>query len=153
MSQISENMSAPVVASAEVYISAPVEIVWGVLSDFESWPEWNQGVSKMKMCGELNVGTSFVWEANGSKIRSRLEEMDCPHRLVWSGRTFGVRAVHVWEFQEKEGGTLVTTRESFEGVLASLFKRSLKQKLVKTLNQGVLSLKNEAEACHELLGA
>lgn len=153
MSQITENNRAPVVASAEIHVSAPIEVVWGVLSDFGSWPDWNKAVSKMEMDGELSVGTDFVWVANGTKIRSRLEELNSPHRMVWSGRTFGIRAIHVWEFQATNGGTLVRTTESFDGLVARLFRRSMKKMLVKSLEQGVMSLKAEAEDCYDLLGA
>lgn len=151
MKKVDVNVNAPVVADTQVFVSAPIDIVWGVFSDFQSWPDWNKGVKAMELHGDLKPGTTFVWVANGSTIRSRLEEVKRPERIVWSGRSFGIRAIHVWEFEEKDGGTCVSTRESFEGLLARLLRRSLSRMLAEAVEKGALSLKAEAEVCHDLL--
>ena len=145
-SRIQANSKAPAFEAADVLIEAPIETVWSVLSGLERWPTWNKGVSKIKVNGPIQAGTSFEWAGNGSKIVSRLEEVDPPQRIAWSGKTLGIRATHVWELTEKGSGTLVHTEESFEGLVARLFRGFARKTLAKALTQGVSSLKAEAES-------
>jgi len=140
------NLKAPAVGKAEALIEAPIGTVWGILSDLERWPTWNKGVSKIKVNGPIQAGTSFEWAGNGSKIVSRLEVVDPPHRIAWSGKTLGIRATHVWELTKKGTGTLVHTEESFEGPVARLFRGFARKTLAKALAQGITSLKTEAES-------
>ena len=146
MSRIEANQKAPVVEVAAGCIKAPVETVWRILSDLENWPSWNKSVSKIRVNGPVIAGTSFVWVAGGSRITSRLEEVIPPKRIAWTGKMFRIRAVHVWELGAKDGETRVRTEESFEGLVARLFRGSMKKLLAKTLSQGIASLKLEAES-------
>ena len=140
------NLKAPAVGKAEALIEAPIGTVWGILSDLERWPTWNKGVSKIKVNGPVQAGTSFEWVGNGSKIVSRLEEVNPPQRIAWTGKTLGIRATHVWELTKKGTGTLVHTEESFEGLMARLFRGFARKTLAKALAQGITSLKTEAES-------
>ena len=144
--RIEFDHKAPAVGTADAFIMAPIKAVWSVLSDLENWPSWNKGVSKIRVKGPIQVGTSFAWVGGGSKIVSRLEEVDPPNRIAWSGKTLGIRAIHVWELSEKGEGTQVHTEESFEGLVAKLFRGYAKKVLAKALDQGISSLKAEAEA-------
>ena len=145
-SHIEVNPEAPAVASVDVHIEAPIETVWSVLSDFEKWPTWNKSVSKMRVVGLVKAGTSFEWKADGWKIVSRLEEVNPPKRIAWSGRTFGIRARHVWDLAVIGSGTQILTVESFEGPVARLFRGFVRKMLAKSLGQGVAALKAEAES-------
>jgi len=82
MVQVEINEKAPAVGSAEALVKASIETVWDVLSDFESWPNWNKSVSKIELKGDVKAGTSFVWVAGGSRMISKLEELDRPERMV-----------------------------------------------------------------------
>ena len=143
------NKAAPAIWAAESAISAPIRTVWQVLSDFEGWPRWNKSVSKIKLDGPIRAGTSFVWVADGSKIVSRIEEVSEPHELAWSGTIWGIRAVHVWKLEEREGGTLVHTEESFDGLIAKLFPGVMRKMIRKALNQVLTALKIESESRNE----
>jgi uncharacterized protein YndB with AHSA1/START domain len=148
MAHVEVNDKAPAVGTAEGTINAPVETVWKVLTDFEKWPAWNEAVSKIEVDGPVEVGMSFRWTAGGSKIRSRLEEVDPPHVLAWSGKSLGIHAVHVWRFQSEGDATRAHTSESFDGLLAKLMSGSLSKMLKQALSQGLLALKKEAESRH-----
>ena len=148
MNGVDVNRLAPAVETAEIMIEAPIETTWNVLTDFAGWPEWNGKVSRMEMHGPVQSGTLFDWVAGGSKIASRLEEVDATRKLAWSGTTFGVRAVHVWKFEKAEKGTRVLTEESFEGFVVRLFPGLMRRALAKALNQGLVALKAEAERRH-----
>jgi len=140
------NRKAPAAGKAEAVIRAPIEIVWGVLSGLEQWPSWNKSVSKVRVSGPVEAGTTFAWQAGRSRIVSRLEEVAPPNRIAWSGRMLGIRAIHVWELRGEDGGTRVRTEESFEGPVAWLFRGYARKVLAKALDQGLSSLKSEAES-------
>jgi hypothetical protein len=139
------NQSAPVLASAEAEIEAPAARVWAVLSDIRNWPSWNPEVSAVSMYGEFVPGTDFRWKASGVTIISELQEIEPKRRLLWTGRSPGIRATHLWLLEEQAGNTRVRTEECFEGLMARLLKGPLNRMLAATLEQGLQSLKQECE--------
>jgi uncharacterized protein YndB with AHSA1/START domain len=136
---------APVVAGAEIEIDAEPAAVWDVLSDIESWPTWNPEVKSVSLEGELTEGTEFHWKAGGFRISSTLRYVEPPHTIVWTGRMMGLDAVHVWRLEEEQGATRVRTEESWNGIWARLFRRSLVRVLVRSLGTGLLHLKEAVE--------
>ena len=136
---------APVEASAEAVIEAPIDLVWSLQSDLANWPAWNPAVSKMRIEGPVSPGTQFRWKAGGAGIVSKLALVTPPHAIAWTGRTLGVQAVHVWSFEAVPGGTRVETRECFLGFLPRQFPGMLRRTLAKALDQSMQSLKSEAE--------
>lgn len=147
MSHSRANESAPVFEKAQTLIDAPVETVWNVLCDFERWPQWNRSVTKMQLKGPVEVGTTFIWTAGGSRIVSRIEHLSAPNLIVWSGTTMGIHAVHKWEFTQTPDGTNAYTEESFDGLIVKLLKGPMKKMLANSINQGLQALKTEAQNC------
>ena len=139
------NESAPVVAHEQVDVAAGVQTVWDVLSDIEHWPAWNKSVRSVSLHGPVRRGTSFDWKAGPGTIKSRIAEVDAPRRIVWTGVTFGTRAVDAFRFEATDGGTLVREDESWEGLLARLFRSRMERTLRSSLRDGLRSLKAEAE--------
>ena len=139
------NQSAPVIAHEQLRIAADVQTVWDVLSDLEHWPSWNKAVSSVSVHGPVASGTSFDWKAGPGTIKSRIAEVDAPNRIVWTGVTFGIRAVDAFSFEPADGGTLVREDESWEGLLARLFRSRMERTLSSSLRDGLRSLKAEAE--------
>lgn len=139
------NTKAPVLATAEVMIEAPAALVWEVLSDIRNWPDWNPSVSRVSMYGELKPGTDFHWKADGVSIVSALQSVEPNKRLAWTGRSPGIRAIHVWEFEAQQDATRVRTRESFEGLMARLLSGPLSRMLNNSLTDGLRHLKQECE--------
>ncbi len=146
MSAVDINREAPAAGSATALVEAPLEKVWRILSDLRNWPNWNKSVTKIRVDGPIEPGTTFVWKAGGTKIVSRLEQVAPPLRIAWSGKVFGIRAVHVWELAAEAGATRVRTEESFEGPLARLFPGSARKTIGRALAGAVSSLKSEAES-------
>jgi hypothetical protein len=136
--------AAPVVASSEAEIAASPEAAWEVITDFASWPEWNPDVRFVEIDGSAEPGTQFRWKA-GPTITSTLEEVDRPHRLAWTGKTFGVKAVHVWSFERRGDKTLARTAESWTGFLPRLIPGPMRKTLQKSLDEGLPRLAAEAE--------
>lgn len=146
MVRVEVDRKAPVFGSAEARIEAPIETVWEVLSDLENWTKWNKSVSRIRVNGPVEAGTSFEWTSGGFKIVSRLEEVVPPARIAWTGKMFGVRAVHAWDLVAGGRGTLVRTEESFAGWLAKLLPGVMRKTLAKALAQGIADLKAAAES-------
>ena len=99
----------------------------------------------MAVHGPIISGTSFDWKAGPGTIKSRIAEVDAPNRIVWTGVTFGIRAVDAFSFEASEGGTLVRQGESWDGLLARLFHSRMERTLRSSLRDGLRSLKAEAE--------
>jgi uncharacterized protein YndB with AHSA1/START domain len=95
-------------------VAAPLERVWDVLSDAESYPEWWKGVRSVTVLepgegGGRGVGTLYRMEWR-SKLPyslvfdSRVTRQEPPHRL--EGRASGELAgVGAWRLYEGAAGT------------------------------------------------
>ena len=136
---------APVVGASEIVISAPPETVWDVLASIDAWPAWNPDVKWVSVEGDVVEGTQFRWKSGPGTVTSTLRRVERPRLIAWTGRTFGIDAVHVWRLEPQDGATFVRTEESFDGVVARLLRRSLRKTLDATLESGLRHLKIEAE--------
>jgi uncharacterized protein YndB with AHSA1/START domain len=139
------NHNAPVVASSEIWVAAPPELVWDVVADFKRWPEWNSDVKSMSVDGPAAPGTTFTWKAGPGTLTSTVQKVDRPTAIGWTGTTMGIRAVHVWRFEPREHGTVVHTVESWDGLLARLLRGRMQRTLQRSLDDGLARLKVEAE--------
>ena len=139
------NRKAPAIGSAEALVRAPLDVLWSVQTNFTKWSRWNPDVEYVDIEGPLAPGTEFRWKANGAAITSELQEVEPKRRIVWTGKILGIHAVHVWTFEEQADGVLVRTEESFEGLLARLFAKSMRRMLAAALTKGLDALKTECE--------
>jgi uncharacterized protein YndB with AHSA1/START domain len=139
------SSGAPVRSRREIDVSAPPDVVWEVLTDFDRWQEWNPDVKSMSFDGPLAPGAMFRWKAGPGTIVSTVEEIDRPSYIRWRGRTLSIAALHEWRFEGRDGGTHVETDESFSGMLARLLRGSLQKQLDRALEEGLEHLKREAE--------
>src|SRR5919107_5746867 len=101
---IEVNRNAPAFAERQLFIEAPRERVWGLLSDIGDWPRWQSGVSNAQLEGPLSPGTSFRWKAGSMGIRSTLAEVTPPFHIAWDGRAVGMRAHHAWHLYPRPDG-------------------------------------------------
>ena len=139
------NRSAPVIAKTQMHIAADQQTVWDALTDFESWPAWKEEVRSLSLRGPVEPGSTFEWKAGPGTIRSRLEEVDGPRRIAWTGSTFGIRAIDAFRLETLDGGTLVTEEESWDGVLARLLRSRMRRTLQSGIDDGMRALRAEAE--------
>ncbi|HSK16359.1 MAG TPA: SRPBCC family protein [Gaiellaceae bacterium] len=137
--------NAPAVGRAELEIQAPHELVWEVLTDVEGWPEWNPDVRSASLEGPLSPGTRFRWKAGPGTIVSTLEAVEPPGLIGWTGTTLGIHAIHVHRLEARGNVTVVTSEESWDGVLVRLLRRPLGRSLRSAVEGGLRHLKTEAE--------
>ena len=126
-------------------MSASPEVLWDVLADFEKWPTWNPDVDSIALSGSVAKGTSFRWKAGPTRLVSTLQRVDRPRALGWTGRTWGVRAIHLWRFEPRPGGAVASMEESFDGAVAKLLRKRLQKQLDETTAKGLQALKAAAE--------
>lgn len=139
------NEGAPVVGRSEIEIAAPPDAIWEVLTAFEGWPSWLRDVKSMSIDGPVAPGTVFRWKAGPGTITSKLERVERPRLIAWTGRTFGIHAIHFWHLETRDGATFVRTEESYDGLVASLLRGSLQKTLDRALDDGLQDLKAEVE--------
>jgi hypothetical protein len=139
------DRTAPAYAEGSIAVDAPRDAVWNVLTDFTSWPNWSPGVKTMRIDGPVANGARFRWKSGPGTIKSRIEQLDAPRAVAWSGTTVGIKAQHAWELDEVDGRTTVTTRESWRGLVVRLLHRSLQPTLQQAIDDGLVALKAETE--------
>ena len=136
---------APVAAAGEIEVAADPEVVWEVMAAIDGWPSWNPDVTWASLDGELAEGTRFRWKAGPGTITSTLRRVERPRLLAWTGRTFGVDAVHVWRLEARGANTLVRTEESWDGLMARILRGPMQKTLQDAIDAGLRHLKAEAE--------
>jgi hypothetical protein len=139
------NEQAPAKSTRELHIEATCEVVWRLLADINNWPRWNPAVSRARLDGPFAPGSIFRWKSGGSSLVSTIQDVERPTRVTWTGETFGVTGVHVWNLKAVGTGVLVSTSESFDGWLVRLFRWPFQRLLDKALEEALRSLKAAAE--------
>jgi hypothetical protein len=139
------NEQAPVVGRSEIEIAAAPEVAWDVLTTIERWPSWNPEVKAASIDGGVDEGTEFRWKAGPGTITSTIQEVEPPRRIAWTGKTFGIKAIHVHTLEARNGSTLVRSEESYDGLVARLFRGRLQKTLSGALENGLERLKVETE--------
>ena len=139
------NQRAPVYAKGDVEIAANIGTVWDVMAAIDRWPEWNPDIKQAALSGELVEGSQFRWKSGPGTITSTLQRVEPPHVLGWTGKTLTIKATHVWHLEGHGGNTMVATYESWEGLLARLFRGAGQKTVEKAIEAGLRYLKAEAE--------
>ncbi|MEV4517236.1 SRPBCC family protein [Dactylosporangium sp. NPDC049525] len=136
---------APVLASTEIDIDAPIADVWRLLSDVAAWPTWNTDVGKVTLDPAVAVDAAFHWKNGPSNIRSRFAVVTPERELTWTGVSTGIRAVHRNTLEQLPAGPVrMRTEESMAAPLVGVLYPS--RKLQRGLEQWLDLLKRTAEA-------
>jgi hypothetical protein len=139
------NEGAPIVGRSELEIAAAPEVVWRVLTAFERWPAWNQDVKSISIQGGVAEGSVFRWKAGPGTITSTIQRVESPRLIAWTGRTLGIKAIHFFWLEPRNGNTVVRTAESYDGVMARVLRGPIQKALDNGLVDGLRFLKAEAE--------
>ena len=107
-----------------LFINAPMKRVWDTFTDLTCWMDWNTVI--------LDVSYEDRCLTNGKalkccfrpflfpiRVKIKIEEIRPHDRIIWSARKKGLYAFHEFFFEEVENGILVTSKESFSGLLAA----------------------------------
>lgn len=143
--KITINRHAPVQCTKSIKISARREKVWSILTDIDRWPEWQIEISKAKIKGSLAPETIFEWKTGGANIKSILHTVEPSNKFGWTGKTFGMYAIHNWQLIQEGEETIVTVEESLDGMLAKIFKGSFNQSMEQGMQRWLEQLKKVCE--------
>jgi uncharacterized protein YndB with AHSA1/START domain len=136
---------APAIARAEVEIEADLDTVWDVLTAIDDWPSWNPDVKSASLSGAVAEGSKFRWKAGPGTLTSTIQRVDRPRFIGWTGTTLGIKGIHVWRFEPRNGTTFASTEESWDGLIVRLFRGPMQKTLKKATDAGLQHLKVEAE--------
>lgn len=139
------DRQAPVFAEGSIEIASSPERLWDLMADLEGWPRWNGDVKEIAVEGPLAEGTVFRWKGGNARIVSTLRVVDRPREIAWTGRTFGIDAIHSWRFEPGPLGAVASMQESFSGGPARLLRSMLQRQLDTATQHGLRALKAEAE--------
>ena len=128
-------------------IQAKQEKIWDILADVENWPKW-QGTDFVKLGtpAPLKDSSKFVANLGGMRWDLTVIEANRPRSITWGARRLGLKAVHGWEFQERGGKTVATTKETISGwmVLPGYFV--IRRTLSRVDKKWLADLKARAES-------
>ena len=139
------NRKAPATAEGEIQIAADPETVFSVISAIDEWPSWNPDVKSVKVEGPVQPGKIFRWKTGPGSLTSTLRVVDRPNEIAWTGTTMSIKAVHVFRFEARSGGTLARSEESWEGFIASMLKGYSRKTLNRAMQRILSLLRTEAE--------
>jgi polyketide cyclase/dehydrase/lipid transport protein len=140
------DTSAPVVARHEVDIRAPLDRIWQLHIDVNSWPSWQDAITEAHMDGPFQPGNSFSWSSYGFAVTSHIYEVKDHRRTLWGGTAGGITGVHEWLFRETDDRVSVSTNESFAGDPVSADVEGMQRQLDASLIAWLEYLKSAAEA-------
>lgn len=135
----------------EIEISAPINKVWSLLTDFDHWKDWNPishagGVASLgseltvTMCGKDGQGEM--------KYRPIVTKIEAPRSFRWRGKMmagFLMTNDKIFNLEETGSGTRLVHKEAFSGLLVPLFWSKLNANvpsMLKSMNEA-LKLKVE----------
>jgi Polyketide cyclase / dehydrase and lipid transport len=119
----------------EVLVSAPVELVWELLTDVPNWADTLEpGVKYIHLPHGVAVDAPFARTNNGARINARFAVVDENRELSWTGSTLGIKAVHRLLLERSEAGeTWVVSTESMAGpLLGVMFSNAKMQAALET---------------------
>lgn len=133
-----------------VDIRSPPQRVWGVLTDFQKYPEWNQFI--YKVLGKAHQGEKLeIWiRTPGGKERHygpTIVKVDNGRELRWLGKGFFLDAEHIFTIEKVDAEiTRLTQREIFKGLLTRFFGEDTDKDIASGFEEMNQALKRRAES-------
>jgi hypothetical protein len=133
-------------------VQAPAEIVWEVVSDFQSWHEWNPLYRKAE--GQLKIGTAMTLEQHlpgqpATVIAPIVQDWVPYEQLHWRSKRVGgfVTAIRYLEIEDMgAGSSTFSNGELFIGMLLRLISRDERRKLRAAFTEMGEAVRDRAEA-------
>jgi uncharacterized membrane protein len=103
-------------------VSAPVDVVWGVLADVERWPSWTASMSKVEVInGPADTGARVrIKQPKFPTFTWQVTEWEPGHAFTWASSSSGVYSVAKHRVEPAGDGTRVTLSIEQRGPLAWL---------------------------------
>jgi hypothetical protein len=138
---------------SEIEINSSAERVWGILTDFASYPQWNPFIRRIS--GEFKVGERLEVRleppgGRGITLRPKVLSAEPNRELRWLGHLLvlglfdGEHSLAIQPLEENR--VWFVQSEAFKGVLVPLLARSLDNNTLRGFEEMNGALKERAEA-------
>ena len=133
----------------EIEFNAPIERVWNVLTDFESYGDWNPLVSKLT--GYLSEGQTIETTIVPLQktFRAKLLSFEINKELIWKGKqgaSFLLSGEHYYRLNSKnDNHTILEHGEYFTGILSMFIPKKLLKKMKNAFVEHNKALKKRIE--------
>jgi len=133
----------------EIEINASLERVWKIVTDFERYGQWNPFINRV--IGQAKEGSRIEIHIKtpGGKNRkygptvTRVEE---GRELRWLGKSWFLNGEHIFTIEQLQPGRVrFVHREVFDGLLTSIFGKSLDTDVKQGFEEMNKALKDRAE--------
>ncbi|MCB9797141.1 MAG: SRPBCC domain-containing protein [Alphaproteobacteria bacterium] len=133
--------------STRTTIQAPVDVIWGLLTDAPGYPSWNHTVTGVD--GTIALGEKITVHAKISPDRSfpvKVAVLEPGQKMVWSsGMPLGLfKGERTFTLTPKGEGVEFAMEEVFSGLLSGLIGRSIPD-LTPAFEEFAANLKERAE--------
>ncbi len=134
--------------TTQIQINAPVQKVWEILMDFDTYPQWNPFVKSLE--GDIREGGSIKVKLPGMTFKPIVQVVSPNKEFRWLGHLW-IKGLfdgeHCFQLEElPNGATRFIHNENFSGILVALFKKQLLTKTKLGFEAMNKSLKTRAEA-------
>lgn len=138
--------------SSEVEIAADSHKVWKVLADLKGWSSWNPII--LNVAGDLvQAGTVEVTMKGkdgkaGGKYTAKILAAESARKMHWTAHMiagFLFQNEKIIELTDRNGRTLLTHKETFNGFLVPLFWGKMEKWVPSMLNSMNSALKKKVE--------
>ena len=138
--------------TTEIDIAASPGTVWGILTDFASYGEWNPFITAIEGSPAVGERIAAVMRLPGGKpmaFKPRLTAVEPGRLLQWLG-SLGVKGLfdgrHSFRLTAVDAGIRVEHSEEFKGILPPLVLRIIGARTAQGFEAMNLALKERAEA-------
>jgi uncharacterized membrane protein len=133
-----------------IEIDAPVERVWEVTLDVESWPEHTPTIESIERLddGPVTIGSQARIKQPGQRAKVwTVSALDSEKRFAWSTKAFGTKMTgdHLLEATD-EGTTRNTLAIEMHGGLAPVVGALLRRPILAAITKENEGVKSAAEA-------
>ena len=137
----------------EIQISAPIDNVWNILTEFNNWKDWNPTINRAD--GSASVGSKLNITIRGkdgkdaSNYQPVVLESNAPNSFRWRANMmadFVFKNDRVFVLTAKDGGTQLIHKEEFSGLMVPLMWSMLKGFVGPTLENMNQALKKKVES-------
>jgi hypothetical protein len=139
------------ISAPAIEINVPLQVAWGILDDFDRYPEWNPftvHVRTNRLVGEPVYLDVCMGKSFRNVQKEVLEAYQPPHKLAWGG-LFPRSILSATRWQELEAlddqRTRYSTHETFSGLLAPITLLFYRHAIETGFIQMSLALKYRAE--------
>ncbi|HEY5890978.1 MAG TPA: SRPBCC domain-containing protein [Acidimicrobiia bacterium] len=128
-------------------IKAPAQTIRDLLSNADSYPEWNKSVLAIE--GQIAEGEKIklISIANPDRqFKLNVTEVDAPNSMVWwEGMPLGLfKGVRTFKLTPRDGGTEFSMEEVYSGLMAPMITKSIPD-MTESFDLFADGLKAEAE--------